>query len=131
MGHSIALFGEAEKGQFNTAYFCYSLQELVDNFGHPPGASQGLHLAIQALLFNQNLIFFRVQEEGFSKKDYQQGLKFLEKYDQVSHVSAIVLPGVGDYEIIEAAKPICETHTSLLLTSEGDLYDYLTSRGSL
>ncbi|MCH1429632.1 MAG: hypothetical protein L7U87_02615 [Chlamydiales bacterium] len=127
MGHSVALFGEAEKGQFNTAYFCYSLPELLDSFGNPPESSLGLHFAIQSLLFNQNLIYFRVEEEGFSVKDYLLGLKFLKKYDQISNISAICLPGVGNSEILKEVTPICQAHNSLILTSESDLYDYLTS----
>ena len=127
MGHCVALFGEAEKGLFNTAYFCYSLSELLENFGNPPKESLGIHFAIQSLLFNQNLIYFRVEEEGFSIKDYLLGLKFLRKYDQISSISAICLPGVGSQEVLKEVTPICQTHNSLLLTSESDLYDFLTA----
>lgn len=123
---TIALFGESEKGKFHTAYFCYRISELVDNFGNPPKESQGLHFAIQSLLFHHNIIFFRVKEEGFSIKDYMLGLRFLERYDKLSHLAAIALPGVGDAEIIEASSPICINNSSILITTESDLYDYLT-----
>jgi len=55
------------------------------------------------------------------------GLKFLKKYDQISNISAICLPGVGNSEILKEVAPICQAHNSLILTSESDLYDYLTS----
>jgi len=71
--YSIAMFGEAEKGSFHTAYFCQNLPQLVDYLGHPPPHSKGLYYAVQALLFQRNLIFFRVEEEGFSYQDYFLG----------------------------------------------------------
>jgi len=39
---AIALFGEAEKGEFRTPYVCRSLPELAECFGQPPAHSQGL-----------------------------------------------------------------------------------------
>jgi hypothetical protein len=36
------------------------------------------------------------------------------------------MPGVGDAEIIDATNPICSLYHSLLITTEKDLYDYLT-----
>lgn len=120
------MFGEAEKGDFRTAYFCRSLSELVDHLGHPPQGSTGLHYAVQTLLFRHRLVFFRVEEEGFSREDYLLGLEFLERQQLIADLSAICLPGVGDHEIIEASSPLCSQYNSLLITSEPDLYDYLT-----
>ena len=128
MSYTVALFGEAEKGEFRTAYFCQSLAQLADNLGHPPDESRGLHLAVQALLYRRQLIFFRVMEEGFSLQDYLLGLRFLQNNQFVSNLSAICLPGVGDSEIINATEPVCHIHDSLLITTESDLYDYLTTR---
>lgn len=128
MAHTIALFGEAEKGEYRTAYFCQTLSQLSENLGHPPENSLGLYYAVQALLFRRNLIFFRVKEEGFSVQDYLLGIRFLENKQLVSSLSAICLPGVGDMEILDATEPVCCLYKSFLITTESDLYDFLTSQ---
>lgn len=127
--HTIALFGEAQKGEFQTAYFCKNLAQLSDFLGEPPTEEcLGLQFAIQALLYEQGVIFFRVREEGFSANDYLFGLNFLINKDLFPSISALCLPGVGDATIIEETTPICEMHKSILIVTEKDLYDYLTSR---
>lgn len=127
MQHTIFLFGEAEKGDFCTPFLCKSLPQLAETFGNPPEESLGLIYAVQALMFDRDLIYFRVKEEGFSIPDYMRGIRFLENKELSHHLSAICMPGVGDAKIIEATSPICSLHHSLLITTEGDLYDYLTS----
>ena len=127
MSHTVALFGEAELGSFKTAYFCDSLSQLSDIFGEAPSDSLGLEFAVQALLYNRGLVFFRVHEEGFSVQDYLLGLNFLENKNYIQHLSAICLPGVGCKEIIKATEPVCELHKSLLILTERDLYDHLTA----
>lgn len=122
---TLALFGEAEKGKFKTAYYCDSLPQLVEWLGNPPPNSRGLFFAVQALLYHRNLIFFRVEEEGFSHQDYFTGLHLLENVGAVPSLSAICLPGVGDLEIIHAALPLCQKHHSILITTESDFFDYL------
>jgi hypothetical protein len=124
--HTVALFGEAEKGDYRTAYFCRTMAQLLDIFGNPPPNSCGLHYAVQALLYQRDLIFFRVREEGFSYQDYLLGLNELQKNETISELSAICLPGVGDVEIIEAIAPLCAIYHSILITNESDFYDYLT-----
>jgi hypothetical protein len=124
--HTVALFGEAEKGEFHMAYFCDSLAQLVDHLGHPPPESKGLYYAVQALLFRRHLIFFRVREEGFSSQDYLKGLGLLEHQQVIPNISAICIPGVGDSQIIHAAIPICLIYNSILVTTEADLYDYFS-----
>lgn len=124
---TIALFGEAEKGDFQFAYHFQSLPQLVDCLGNPPAQSKGLFLAIQTLLYRRDLIFFRVREEGFSVQDYMQGLKFFETPTLKDQIAAICIPGVGDREIIETTVTICKRLHSILITTESDLYDYLTS----
>lgn len=124
--YTIALFGEAEKGEFRTPYACQSVEQLLDRFGHPPADSRGLYYAIQALLYQRDLIFFRVREEGFSYEDYLMGLRLLLQNRLVTKLAAICLPGVGDVEIIEAISPICDAYHSILITDESDFYDYLT-----
>lgn len=128
--HTIALFGEAEKGQYQTAYFCETLSQLVDYLGNPPPDSRGLYYAVQALLYHRNLIFFRVEEEGFSQQDYMVGLRLLEKENLFSNLSAIAVPGVGSCELIHAITPICALYNTILISTEPDLYDYLTERAA-
>jgi hypothetical protein len=126
--YTIALFGEAEKGDYQTAYLCRNLPQLVEYLGNPPPNSLGLYIAIQALLYHRDLIFFRVQEEGFSFHDYLAGLRLLETQNLIGHIGALCLPGVGDAEIIHAMTPFCIVHHTIIITSESDLYDYLTQR---
>ncbi|WP_068468617.1 hypothetical protein [Candidatus Protochlamydia phocaeensis] len=125
--YTIALFGEAERGEFHTAYFCQSLAQLDEFFGNPPPYSRGLYYAVQAILFKRNLIFFRVPEEGYSTQDYLLGLKMLEQQKLIPQLDAICTPGVGDQKILEAIQPICALYHSILITSESDFYDYLTN----
>lgn len=124
--YTIVLFGEAEKGEYRTAYFCQTLAQLDEYFGNPPPESRGLYYAVQAILFERNLIFFRVPEEGYSKNDYLLGLKLLEQQQIIPQVDAICTPGVGDQQIINAILPICALYHSILITTESDFYDYLT-----
>jgi hypothetical protein len=124
--HTIALFGEAEKGDFRSAYFCNSLEQLADSFGNAPINSNGLYFAVQALLYRHNLIFFRVQEEGYSLQDYNFGMNLLYTQNQISKISAICMPGVGNSEIIRATTTLCAIYHSIFITTEADFYDYLT-----
>lgn len=123
---TIAMFGEAEKGDYRTAYRCRSLPQLVETLGHPPEESRGLYYAVQALLYERELIFFRVREEGYSEQDYFTALNLLQREDLVNGIAAYCLPGVGDSEIIGAVTPLCEIYNSIMITNEPDLYDYLT-----
>ena len=128
MKSTIFLFGEAEKGEFGIPFPCRSITDLLKTVGNPPEESLGVRYAIQALLYNRNLIFCRVKEEGFSSKDYIQGCAFIKKEQFGGPLQALFLPGVGDQEIIEAALDVCSLYSSLLVVTEKDLYDYLTFR---
>jgi hypothetical protein len=123
---TIFLFGEAEKGEFCTPLLCKSLPQLAETFGNPPEESLGILYAVQALMYERELIFFRVKEEGFSVSDYMRGIHLLKNKEAFFGLSAICMPGVGDAEIIDATSPICSLYRSLLITTEKDLYDYLT-----
>lgn len=127
MRQTVALFGEAEKGSLATHIFIQSLTQLNEQLGHPPEESRGLFFAIQFLLYEHNLIYIRVKEEGFSTKDYLKGMKQLLNKKHVSKLAGICLPGVGDARIIDSTIPICEAHQCFMVTTEQDLYDYLTS----
>lgn len=127
MVYTVVLFGEAERGEFCTAYYCQNLEQLDQYFGNPPPNSKGLFYAVQALLFKRNLIFFRVMEEGFSTEDYLTGVRLLEQQQLIPHLDAICIPGVGDPALLNALQPICQSYHSILITNESDFYDYLTS----
>ncbi len=128
MNYTIALFGEAERGRYKTAYHCQDLAALACHLGEPPDRdSLGLQLAIQTLLYNCSVIFFRVEEEGFSQEDYFFGLNFLKNREKFPQIAAVGIPGVGDFSIIEATTLVCMLHNSLLIITEKDLYDFLTN----
>ena len=127
MRQTVALFGEAERGSLATLLSIKSLTQLNEQLGHPPDESRGLFFAIQFLLYEHDLIYVRVKEEGFSTKDYLKGMKQLLNKKQVAKLSGICLPGVGDARIIDATAPVCDTHQCFMVTTEQDLYDYLTS----
>jgi hypothetical protein len=124
--YTVALFGEAEKGEFKRPSLCHTVPQLLDLFGNPPTHSRGIYFAIQALLYDHALLFFRVKEEGFSYEDYLLGLRLLQNQTHFAEIDALCLPGVGSSEIISAIAPICEHYHSLLITNESDFYDYLT-----
>lgn len=128
MKSTVFLFGEAEKGEFGVPFPCRSLPHLLETAGNPPEESLGIRYAIQALLYERSLIFCRVKEEGFSTKDYIQGCSLIKKGPFGPYLQALFLPGVGNQEIIEAALDICSLYNSLLVLTEQDLYDYLTSK---
>ncbi len=121
----VALFGEAEKGEYHKPLVCKSIPQLFDYFGHPPLDSRGIYYAVQALLYRQFLIFFRVQEEGFSYEDYLMGLRLLEQQRRDLSIAALYLPGVGNSSILKAICPVLEAYHALLITNEADFYDYL------
>lgn len=123
----IALFGEAEKGAFHKGTFCDSLTQLEGIYGNPPPGTQGLFFAVQSLMYHYKLIFFRVEEEGFSLIDYMIGFKTLSESVLLNEVLAIGLPGVGNIYLLEAVRPVTSAHGSLLLTTEQDLYDLIHS----
>lgn len=126
--YTVALFGEAEKGDYQIPYYCETLPQLVDFLGNPPPETSGLYFAVQALLFNRNILFFRVREEGFSLQDYLEGMHQLENLRNIPRISAIGMPGVGDTQIINAVIPICMNYHSILMTTESDLFDYLLQK---
>lgn len=127
MKQPIALFGEAEKGNRETCFSVGSLTQLNAQLGHPPQDSRGIFFAIQFLLYEYDIVYFRVKEEGFSTKDYFRGFKLLLNDKQACRLGAICLPGVGDTQIMQAVTSICQFHQCLLIITEEDLYDYLTA----
>jgi hypothetical protein len=125
MQQIVALFGESEKGAFKKPHVLCKLPQLYDLLGNPPQESEGLFFAVQAILYNREVIFFRVAEEGFSRPDYFLGLKYLEQKEK--KISALCMPGVGNPEILAASQSVCDIHRSFLITNQKDLYDFLTS----
>lgn len=127
MQQIVALFGEAEKGAYKSPHILRRLPQVMDILGNPPADSEGLFFAIQAILYNREIIFFRVPEEGYSRLDYLNGLKYLQDREKVKKVNAICMPGVGDPEILQKSTSVCHIHNSFLITSQKDLYDFLTN----
>lgn len=125
MEHPIVIFGEAEKGQFLTFYECRSLEELSYHLGDLPEDTKGLSLAIQTLLYNYSVLYFRVEEEGFSQKDYLYGLNYLQ--ENKIPIEGLAIPGISDQMILKHASCICSLHQSVLISNEKDLYDCLTT----
>lgn len=125
--HAVFLFGEAERGEFCTPFICRSLPQLADTFGNPPPESLGLMYAVQALMFERELIYFRVKEEGFSLADYKRGIRLLEMKELFHSLTAICMPGVGDAEIIGDISSVCNLHRSVLITTARDFYDFMTT----
>lgn len=124
--YTVALFGEAEKGEYKTPYLFNRLDQLI-YLGNPPNNSKGLYYAIQALMYDYTILFFRVVEEGFSIEDYEYGIQLLKTQQEIKEISALCIPGVGNKKIIDAAIPLCAFYHSILITTESDLYDYLTT----
>lgn len=122
----VALFGEAERGDYQAAALCRNLCELLHRCGHPPPGSLGLHFAIQTILYERNLLFFRVREEGFSRDDYFYGFHFLNKAKDNLEVDAVLMPGVGERELLDEAVVLCRDFNTPLIMSVPDLYDFLT-----
>ena len=124
MKHLIALFGEAEKGALRHPYLFTSLPQMALTLGNPPKDSMGLFFAVQTLLHEHKLLFFRVEEEGFTPKDYIAGLLYLKQQPALLP-SAICLPGTSDRRIIDETALSCQKTKSFLVITEKDLFDYL------
>jgi len=125
----IALFGEAEKGHLDTAYYCKNLEQLFEYLGEPPQDAKGLFFAIQSLLHGKPLVYFRVEEEGVSMRDYVYGMRLLKDPDfPIGPLNALYLPGVGSQELLEEGFSVCRQQKSLLIMDEADFYDYLTDK---
>ena len=128
MSYTVAIFGEAEKGELAGMHLITSLAQLSETLGSPPVGSEGISIAIQFLLFKKQVLFIRVSEEGFGLETYFQGLHLLENKNPIPNIIALCLPGVGDHIILEACNSFCNIHSALIISSQKDLFDYLTSR---
>ena len=127
MKPTIFLFGESEKGSLGNPFLYTSLPSLYDGLGAPPEDTLGVHYAVQTILYSRQLLFCRVKEEGFNTQDYIKGLLLLKRKACKPKIQAIFMPGVGDEKILEVAEDVCNLYKSLLVITEKDLYDYLTS----
>ncbi len=123
----IFIFGQAEKGVFCRPTYIKQVPDLFSQFGHPPEHSLGIPFAIQTLLLHKPCIFFRVEEEGYSFNDYLKGLDILKSDWEHMRLDAVGIPGVGSGELIEKAERFCFKKRSLILLSQKDLFDYLTT----
>lgn len=123
---SIALFGEAERGQYRVPYIFSNVVDLWEQVGSAPPGSFGIHLGVQILLYRFPLLFFRVREEGFSMQDYFEGVWLLKTKFPPSQILAVGIPGVGNKELIDCMEGVCEKSHALLILRESDFYDYLS-----
>ncbi len=125
---TLTLIGEAAKGDFCTGVLCSSLWKLWDTFGEPPMDTEALFYAIQSLSFGKPVVFFRVEEEGFSLSEYELCLNSLDKaIPNNSPLGALFLPKVGTGEIIEHSLEICIVHAGILIMNDKDFFDYLAA----
>ncbi len=127
MKKTIAIFGESKEGPLKTLLLLRSLPNIVEIIGNPTETGLGVHMAIQAMLFGREVLFYRIEEEGFQRENYAFGCKLLETHPRKDDLAAIALPGVGDSTILSLAQKIIPSGTILLLT-EKDLYDFTTQR---
>lgn len=124
----VTLAGEAEHGEICRGYLCSSLIELWDIFGEPPNESEGLIFAVQSLLLGKKVLYYRIDEEGFSKEEYDICLKNLDTViPNNTSLGALFLPKVGSIELIQMSLHVCLRHTGILIMTEKELFDYLTA----
>ena len=76
-------------------------------------------------MYERQVLFFRVQQEGFSIEDYMMGFSILKDKKKTKKIDAIFLPKVGNPEIIDSIDPICKSQSLIVITTEKDLFDYL------
>lgn len=122
----VTIFGESEKGPLGTLLSIDSLPKLAESLGVPTDGSEGLHLAVQTLMSNKTVLFYRVTEEGSNIAEYARGLKLLQELEMPTLV-ALALPGIGDPEIQHLAKALCKAKHSILIVNQRDFYDIMTS----
>lgn len=127
MRHRISIFGVAEKGEYYRHLHLQSLEELFTSLGQPSEEGIGLELAIQALLYERSVLYYRVKDEGYENEAYEVGLKQLASEKTLSPVSALAIPGVGDPHILAQADQICKKEKSFLIMNQKDFYDYMTA----
>ncbi len=125
MKHLISIFGLAEQGDLYRHIHLKSLQDLLLTLGQPGEGSIAIELAVQALMHERPVLFYRVKEEGFEDEFYLRGLRDLKKQNLKTTLSAIALPGVGSRPVIDEAALICKKESSILIMNQQDLYDYL------
>ncbi|MBM3200844.1 MAG: hypothetical protein FJZ56_00360 [Chlamydiae bacterium] len=126
MKNLISIFGVAEHGSLYEHISVKCLNDLLLTLGQPQDGSLAIEIAIQSLLYEREVLFYRVQEEGYESDAYLKGLYSLKNKSGSLLPSAIALPGVSSQEIIDEAVMICKKQSSFLIMNQKDLYDFLT-----
>ncbi|MCE5294385.1 MAG: hypothetical protein LLF94_07200 [Chlamydiales bacterium] len=127
----VALFGQAEKGAYDTLYFCRKPIDLFTHLGHAPEDAYGLHFAMQTLCYGTPIMYYRVREEGVSLPDYSFGFRLLKQaHTAVITLKALFLPGVASLELIDEGAKLCQDRHSFLIMTESDFYDFITGRSA-
>ena len=127
---TILIFGESKEGEFHKFLFLKTLPDLAEALGEPTETGLGVHIAIQSILSNRDVLFYKVKEEGFHADHYLLGFKQLENEFHSTPLAAIALPGVSSANILELASSLCNQHRSIILFNEKDLYDLMTQSKS-
>lgn len=127
----IAIFGEAEIGSFKSLITLNSIPELTDKLGRPTKKGIGIHMAIQAILYDREILYYRIpNEEEPSCKEYLHGLNLLGRSTFINPLVAIALPAVNHRDILYRAKHLCHHCKILFLPNERDLYNFISYENS-
>lgn len=122
---SVAIFGESRKGEFLKLFYINTLPDLATHLGEPTASGIGIHMAIQSLLFQKDILYIKVLEEGYDLEHYSVGIREIENKTDLL-ISAIALPGVGSNEILKKASLLAKKKKAVLILTEKDLYDFMT-----
>lgn len=117
---SVAVFGQASKGETSNVYTINSHQELFCKIGDAPEGSKGIQYALEALDYGRRVYFIPVREEGCNSAEYYVALPRLFNLG----IDAVYIPGGGSFRLIE---DLLQKLKAVILISESDAYDYLTS----
>lgn len=120
----ITVFGETEKGTFETFYTIQSLDEAFEKLGSPLPNTEALQFSLQILGAHQPILFYRVPEEGFSFDAYAKGLHEIRDHPDSYPIQALFMPGLSDPKLIDEAKQLCEMQKAILLITDKDFQDY-------
>lgn len=122
---SIVIFGESTKGEFLNLFPIRTLPDLSTFLGGPTSSGIGIHMAIQSLLFEKEVLFIKVFEEGYDLDHYSLGLKEIDRNPDLL-IDAIALPGAGSNEIVKKASLLAKKKKAFIVLTEKDLYDFMT-----
>lgn len=123
---TILLFGQSPLKGDTRFVLLQSLEDLSKLLGNTlDQLTLGAKLAVNSLLSHQDVLFFSVEKEGFSLKDYHAAVEMIEK-KKLPEFEVIAIPGVSDTVLIQKLTQLTSKNNHLLLKTEKDLYQYLS-----